>query len=342
MAREIQNPTSFAALVKKRSLGPAYILAGEDTQAIERLFSLVRKELIPAGAEDFNLEVMHAESDAVTAAEIITAAETVPFMGGFRVVWVKHAEELLSAELEAIADFLKSLADQPRSDVLLVLTFGALDKRTKFAKAVYKLNAVVECAPGELRNVAAYVKEEYGKQITPSAVALIDELAGGDARAACNEIEKVCTYIGERDTVTETDVADVCFDSAARNEWELADRILQGDLSHALEALVNIRQAGVDVSYQHAIIATAISRLPAARAALRDGTFYKRWAEFRVSYKDPKRAAIERHLRSLTDSELASALSWLMYMDIGVKGGNLPASVLTDIACLKSCVGGEQ
>ena len=324
------SSTALASKIKSRDIGSAYVFVGEDTFAMENMFSMVRKEFVPPESEEFNLELLHADSDSVTAAEIITAAETVPFLGGMRVIWVKYVHELPSSELDILGAYLEKLANAPREDLLLVLLFSELDKRTKFAKSVAKLNLVVEFTLGEIKSISDYIFSKYNKQISRSGEAFLEKLTGGNSLSLRNEIEKVCMYVGDKEQITEDDVMNICSDTAKRNEWLLSDLILQGNFPGLLKLLGDIRREGIDDMYQYTIISMAICKLPTARAALRDGTLYRRkWEFFRGQNLKP----VENHLRALSEKQLALLLSRLMYMEIGFKGANLPKSLLNDFAC---------
>jgi DNA polymerase III delta subunit len=328
------TPAEFMNHVDKGRLQSVYVFVGDDLHAMEHAVAALRRACVPGDMQDFCLEVLHAESDAVTGAEIIAAAETMPFMGSTRVVIVKHADELRADDLTPLAEYIETQAREPREGMVLVLLFNALDKRTKFARSAYAGKLVVEFSAAPVTDVAATMQERHGKTITPGAVRILEEFLAGDARGAYSELEKVCLYVGERNEVTEADVLAVCVDSATRNEWELAERLVQGNRAAALDALRRMRQSGADTMYQYTIIATALSRLPGAAAALSDGTLYKNWYTYRISYSDPHRRAIEEHLRSLTPANQSRALRWLMYLDICLKGTALPGELLCELTCL--------
>ncbi len=337
MATRNKNISSaaFASKIKSQDIGSAYVFVGEDSFAMDNMLSIVRKEFVPPESEEFNLELLHADSDSVTAAEIINAAETVPFLGGMRVIWVKYVHELPASELDILGVYLEKITKSPQEDLLLVLLFSELDKRTKFAKLVSKLNLTVEFTLGEIKSINDYIFSKYNKQISRTGETFLEKLTGGNSLSLRNEIEKVCMYVGDREKITEEDVINICSDTAKRNEWALSDLILQGNLSGLLKLLEDIRREGIDDMYQYTIIAMAISKLPTAQAALRDGTFFRRkWEFFRGQNLKP----VENHLRALSEKQLALLLSRLMYMEIGFKGANLPKTLLNDFACLAATI----
>ena len=332
---DLLSPAVFEQMIRERTAGSAYVLAGADTQRMDQLFLLVRSERVAPGSEDFGVEVLHAENEAVTAREIIIAADTMPFLGGFRLVWVKHANELLAEDMERLCGYVERLVAEPRADMMLVLAFTEFDGRTKFARMAKAAHIIVDCSSGEVKDLAGAARAKYGKELAPEAEELLLTLVGEDAVAARNELEKVCLYVGARTAVTLEDVLNVCVDSATRNEWALADALLEGNTARALEVLYDIRQSGTDTAFQHTIVAMTLSRLPSARAAIADGTFLKRWNEFRVSFRDKdKYNRISRYLHGLPERAVVAGLQWIMYMEIGCRAARLPQELLTDLACV--------
>jgi DNA polymerase-3 subunit delta len=327
------TPAAFSALVSQHALGPVYVLAGEDTHAIGAALEQVRAAYVTPATQDFNYEMLHADSESVNAAQITGAADTLPFMGGTRVVLVKHVHELRADELDALGTYCEMLVASGRTDVVLVLAMNELDKRTRFAKRLYDKQIVVEYALGSVQDVAVVARERYGKTLARDAAQLLQEICDGNARAAYQEIEKVCLYAGARAQITREDVLRVCVDTTQRNEWELAEQLLQGDTGAALAALQALRENRTDALYQYAIVATGISRLAAARAALHDGSLYKRFYEFRLGYQHPGRPRVEHYLRGLAEQNLTAALQALAYLDIAAKASALPVETMLDMTC---------
>lgn len=339
MAKKTSSALTPAAFMKAVSAGtaqPLYVFAGDDAPAREAALAHVRRVCIPEGQEDFALEIVHV-SDTTTAQDVIMAAETCSFLGGMRVVWVRHAEEFSAADLDVLADYITETCSHGRDDLLCVLACDTLDKRTRFARAAATCGVIVECAVQALTDIPAYVAERYGKTIEREAVATLQLYVGDDSRIARAELEKVCLYVGDRETITREDVLTACVDSATQNEWKIADMLLRGNVGGAIRILEEMRRMKKDAMYAHAIVTTALLRLPAARQALADGTFYKRWGEFRVSYRDSTRTEVERYLRRLTPALLARTLGALMYAEIAVKATNFPSDIVTDICCASAC-----
>jgi len=329
--------TAFEPLVTQRKTGSIIVFAGEDLVQVDRAFALARKELLPEGTEDFSCDVLHADNAAVTANEIILAAETMPFMGGFRLVLVRHAEDLAAEDMERLAAYAADLAAAPRPDMLLMLWFRELDKRSKFYKVVAGARVLVDVSFGEITDLAAVARARHGKTLEREAEALLKELVGTDSIAARNELDKVCEYAGARQNVTAADVLEVCIDTATRNEWEVADMLLEGNLSRALEVLADMRRGGAEPVYEETIVATGITRMALARAAARDGSLPRRSFEFRLDRGHGRAERVMRHLKAMPEHAAAAALRAVMYLEVLSRATKLPVDMLNDTVCAIAC-----
>ena len=191
--------------------------------------------------EDFSLETITVDKEKNGAGEIIGAAETIPFMGGYRLVIVRHGEELDSEALEALSEYAQETFENKRSDMLLIIVMSALDKRLKFTKTIQKLGAIIDCEPEPIRDLREYASKHFNKTLTPGGERAFSEIVGTDTRKVASEMEKVSLYTGEREEITEEDVMAICADSNIQDEWELRNCLLSGDMDGTLSALRNLR-----------------------------------------------------------------------------------------------------
>ena len=161
------RPEDFLKKLEANETGNFYVLLGEDHTRAEQLLETLRARLVPPGMEDFSLEIITVDKEKNGAGEIIGAAETIPFMGGYRLVIVRHGEELDSEALEALAEYAQETFENKRPDMLLVIVMSALDKRLKFTKTIQKLGAIIDCEPEPIRDLREYASKHFNKTLTP-------------------------------------------------------------------------------------------------------------------------------------------------------------------------------
>ena len=325
------NPENFVSRLDSLDFGNFYVLLGEDFTRAEQFLETLRARLVPAGTEDFALEVITVDKDHNGAGEIIGAAETLPFMGGFRLVIVRHGEELDAAALEALGEYAVKTYEEKRDNMLLVICMSSLDKRLKFTKTLMKLNAIIDCEPEPIRDLGEYAKKYYGKELTPAGERAFSEIVGNDRRKVAAEMEKVSLYTGNRNEITEADVMAICADSNIQDEWELRNCLLSGDVEGAFAALRNMRldPQGTEEGI-FAKLCYIISDLPQAAQAAGRGDM--RGA--RIFPGNPRYYAMKNFLSELPVEKQRKIFALMMYEMIAFRGSNLPKDIMNDLACI--------
>src|SRR5437660_11652066 len=96
-ARAMKSPMPKAKT--KAECANIYAVVGSDEAEVKRVAAELAAKLTPPGAGDFGLEVIdgaadHAEQAAARIRSTIEALQTLPFMGGGKLVWLKNANFL--------------------------------------------------------------------------------------------------------------------------------------------------------------------------------------------------------------------------------------------------------
>ncbi|MBI5142952.1 MAG: DNA polymerase III subunit delta [Nitrospirae bacterium] len=166
---------------------PLYFFYGTGFLVDEMAESAVRR-IFPSGPDDFSFTVFHASGAA--PAEIVSVADTLPFMSPRRMVIVREAEAFRAADKKP---FERYLANPSPSTCLLFLT-GVFDKRSAFLKLVMSS----ACKSFEItlseRDIPAWAgrrASELGVRLTSDALALLLELIGPEPAILAREIEKL-------------------------------------------------------------------------------------------------------------------------------------------------------
>src|SRR6266705_6567605 len=126
-------------------------IVGSDEARVKREAAELAKQLAPAEAGEFGLEIIDGAADNVDGAatairSTIAALQTLPFFGGGKLVWLKSVN-FLSDEVKGksvnVLEPLEDLGDLLSSGILDDVTFlvSAIDpdKRRSFYKTLTKL-----------------------------------------------------------------------------------------------------------------------------------------------------------------------------------------------------------
>jgi len=185
---------------------------------------------------EFNYERINGEKAELD--KVISALTTQPLLGGDRLVVIdslKYDDE----DEDKLFSTLKGLEESLR---LIFVYYEGPDKRKKFYKLIEKIGEVREFksfTEWEQDKVLAWILNRvkfYGKKIGGHAADLLMEIVGGNLRMLDKEIEKIATYIGDRDLIDENDVSKLA-SSGEADAFALSNALRDKDTREAVECL---------------------------------------------------------------------------------------------------------
>jgi DNA polymerase-3 subunit delta len=226
------------------TLEPVYIIVSSEPLLVERAVRAVLEASVPENLRGFNYDVIDARG--ATASRILSAAQTLPMMGQYRMVLVRDIASIQAAELNQLTAYL---ADPSPSTVLVGLA-AKVDKRVKFFAAAKKKKFMRELSAP--RRLSPWIRDEAkqrGVNITPAAISRLDEVIGSDLARLSLSLEQLSLYAGDR-AIEADDVDDLIAETRERTVFELTDAIGAANRQRALEAvhaLFDQRQSAIGV-----------------------------------------------------------------------------------------------
>src|SRR5438094_4733264 len=199
-------------------------IVGSDEARVKREAADLAKQLGPAEAGEFGLEIIDGAADNVDGAatairSAIAALQTLPFFGGSKLVWLKSANFLSddvkgkSANvLEPLEELGAILADGLPDDVTFLVSAIDPDKRRSFFKTLTKVADIQIFDEPDLNrsgweeNAGEIVRGEAtkrGLEFEEEALELFVLSTGGDSGVVANELEKLSLYAPEGAITTE-------------------------------------------------------------------------------------------------------------------------------------------
>ena len=239
---------AFFEAMKAGKLAPLYLLEGTEeyikSQALLRLCQLA----LPGGMEAMN----QTELDNPTADELIAAAETLPFLTEKRIVIVRDLDALTTAKkaddtkAEAVAAYLDRLCP---STVLIFTVKGKADGRKKLYLALKKRAAMVDFSPMGDAEAAAWTSRTMramGKRLDSAAAQKLVFTVGKDAALLKQEMEKLVSYLGEREEVQDADIDAVCVKTLESTVFQMVDAQVGGRYGEAFQLMQTVLEGGED------------------------------------------------------------------------------------------------
>lgn len=225
-----------------------YLFTGEsDVRRRDAVGELVRKMVDPS-SEGFDLEVVDGEE--ASAAGVLSAVTTAPFMSERKVVVVERADRLSQDDQERIAAFLPKL---PALSCLILLAGEDGSSKSKQSKAkekeseeeesqakpkkglspalqkAVKANGTVttfgKMKTDQLEQMAVSMARKHGKKLDARSANALGRSVEGNAVLLEREIEKLAMYVGERDAITMADMDAVASRSPEDRVFALIDAI---------------------------------------------------------------------------------------------------------------------
>jgi DNA polymerase III subunit delta len=242
-----------------------HAVVGSDEAEVKRVAAELAEKLTPPGLGDFGLEVIdgcadNAEQAATRIRSTIEALQTLPFMGGSKLVWLKNANFLADSIIgraSSVQSALEELSEIMSADlgenVTFLLSATETDKRRSFYKALSK-RAEVQVIDGLDSNRSGW-EEEAGEivraraekrklKFDDEALELFVLLTGGDTRQIDNELEKIDIFLGVDRQVTSEHVRELVPLSRAGVIFELGNALAVRDLERALKLVRRLLDQG--------------------------------------------------------------------------------------------------
>jgi DNA polymerase-3 subunit delta len=231
MADTLSRYKRLRTAFEHQNFKPVYFFYGEEQFLISELQSLLIEQALEPHEHDFNLDLVYGtETDAH---EVLSLCAGYPAMAQRRVVIVREFQQLEDNRR------FKEYAENPNPSAIVLLVCS--DKPNLSAHPYRALKEHAEAVEFEAlydRQIPGWIKNRVraaGYDIEAAAVEMLAQLIGSDLHKAAAEVDKLTTYVGDRQTITRDDVLHVGGHAREYNVFELQETIGEGNYPRALE-----------------------------------------------------------------------------------------------------------
>ena len=274
-----------AAAVKKLkgdlsagTLGRLYIFHGEEAYLRDFYLGQMKKKLLSAGMEAFNLHTFQAkECDPKALGQVI---DCLPMMSQ-RTMVVVYDYDLFKAPADHREALAALFADLPEY-VCLVFVYYLIeykaDARTKLAAAIKAHGAVVKFSRQEQGDLVDWIRRRFralDHDIDSELARYLIFLCGDLMTGLISEIGKIGAYARHR-AVTRADIDAVATPQLDAVVFQLTDAIAAGDFDKASSVLADLLHMGEPPIKLLSVLGRQLRQLYSARLAMeeRKGTGY--------------------------------------------------------------------
>ncbi|HEX8960484.1 MAG TPA: DNA polymerase III subunit delta [Geobacteraceae bacterium] len=235
------KPEEFEKEVRAGDIGPLYYVYGDEPYLVERGVKRLLEKAVSPDFREFNLTVFYGGEAKGEA--IVEAAQTLPMFAERRVVLVKKSGALTAAALDMLAGYVQD----PSPSTCLIFQGEKIDQRKKFFLDLKKNGRLVEYKRPYENQLGPFIREEaasQGKRVEPAAAEMLSYFVGNNLQELAAQVEKVATYVGERQTIKLDDVKVIASDTKVDSVFDLANALGERNLGRALRSLQTILRDG--------------------------------------------------------------------------------------------------
>jgi DNA polymerase III subunit delta len=232
MAQDLQ-PEDILKALDKGELSPFYLFFGPDEFMTEIVVSRIRKEYIPESASDFNLEICYGGE--ASASDIVSKAQTVPFMSRNRLIIVRRTEEFKADQLERFMAYL----DNPVPSTCLIFLSSKTDFKRNFYKKFRAAGRAVDFKELKSNQIAPWIKrmaKELDLNISGQSCVYLQNVVGDRLRDLYSELTKLQLRYGHSE-VGEKEIRELAIHGRTYNIFELMDALSIKDKAKSLSVL---------------------------------------------------------------------------------------------------------
>ena len=311
--------------IKNGSFQKVYLLYGSE----EYLKQQYKKKLVQALVQDGdNLNFSKFEGKNIDVSEVISLADTLPFLAQYRVLLIEDSG-FFKKSSDVLAAYLSSIPDT----TCMIFVETEMEKRYKMYKAVAKCGRVVEFGSQDEqlleRWILSRLKKDH-KQIKRSVLSLFMTKAGTDMGTIDRELEKLLCYTMDKDVIDAEDVEAICTEQITNQIFEVVNAIGRRDQKRALELyhhLLELKEQPLRILFFTNRQFQILLHLKAMQRAHLD---YNQMA----SKAGIPRFAVRKNLEqadSFTGNELKQALAEGVELETRIKTGRIDAQIAVEL-----------
>ena len=236
----------LAADIKNKTFENIYLLYGDEGYLIREY----KKRLIKSITDGDGLNTSKYEGSKIEVKDLIDDINAAPFFADYRLIVVEDSKFFKKAEDELV----EALSNVPESTII-IFAEREVDKRGRMFKTVSKNGYACEMGflkDADLEKWIAKNIANNDKKITQKTLDLFLSMTDGNLFMIKNELDKVFSYVGERDVITDEDVLAVCDRPIVGKIFDMTDAMSQKNKKKCIDLyydLIAAKEAPTQILY---------------------------------------------------------------------------------------------
>jgi len=341
-------------------IAPVYLFYGEEDYLRRRALRELVGCVLQKETGEFNYDLVDGEEDSLE--KVLTLAQTPPFLASRRLVVVRYApyfagrgrkvqssapgpEETKKTLAPGEKSLLAYLQNPVDTTCLVFETGQPVDQRRKLFKVLQKTAQVIEFPFLRHEELIRWLLQRAGaagKKMAPGTADLLISRAGRGMTLLENELNKLISYVGERNIIANEDVQMVTVPMVEENIFAVVDALGERQVRKALGGIKELLADGEPAP----VILTMVARqfrllLQAKEMAAKGGQPAQMGTQLGVPPFVVKKILAQS--KNFSFEQLQQTLEQLLELDVVLKTGRqefLPAMEKLALNLLTSKTGG--
>ncbi|QTU83307.1 DNA polymerase III subunit delta [Carnobacteriaceae bacterium zg-C25] len=317
-----------------------YVVYGTDHYLYQNIKEQFLTQCLPK--EDLEMNVSVFNFTEQTMSHVIEEANSFPFFGDKKVVFVEEATFLTGdktkwtdADVELLSDYVEQA--NPTTIFVLAIHREALDKRKKIVKKLQKYATFIDVNPltqdGLMSYVTSYVKDN---QFTIERDALMELVARTNANLGVmvQSVDKLMVQITPRTAIEKEDVVTGVHQSLENNIFTLSEDLLSNRVKKAVQVYRDLILQKEEPIKLLAILMSQYRLMYQCRLLQEQGYQDGDMAKYLAQH--PYRVQIaSRQARAYQKEHIAKILEQLTMCDYQLKTSAMDKDVLMELTLIK-------
>ncbi|MFV0314111.1 MAG: DNA polymerase III subunit delta [Anaerotignum sp.] len=226
---------------KNNEFKRCYLFYGEETFLIKNYEKTLTDAILSPGSEMMNYDVF--EEKKATAASIMDASETLPFLNEKRLIVVKNSgffqKGSAKEEGEKLVEYLGQL---PESSCILFVE-EKVEKNTRLYKSVVKNGEAIEFKTPVEKELIAWIKTECAKSkimMDGGVIQFFLQTVENDMESIQRELQKLLSFKNDEGRIEVADVREICTTSLEAKVFDLVRAVAEEKPEKAISIYRNL------------------------------------------------------------------------------------------------------
>ncbi|WP_407967096.1 DNA polymerase III subunit delta [Enterococcus faecium] len=328
--------------IRKEKLASCYLILGTEKFLQDQVRTEIVKKIQLEGEDDLNFLSFDMENASLD--EVVAEAETLPFFGDQRLVFVENpyflTGEKVNNGIEQNTDLLTAYLKEPLESTVLVFfaPYEKLDERKKVTKQLKKTAIIINVQQLNEKEVRQYLMntlENSSIKMERSAIDLFLRLTDLDLSKMMRELQKLVLYGQNQQQITVREVEELVPKTLEHNIFDMTQYILKGKTEQALRLYEDLVMQGEETIKINSILLSQLRLFLQTKFLVKIGYQQANIAETLKIHPYRVKLAMQE-VKKFDEHLLVQLFDQLVEMDYQIKTGQIEKELSFQLFVLRT------